>query len=440
MPSEGGKLSFWVNRDTEPDWDFFVVEAHPVGSDSWTTLPDLNGHSSTSVGNSCPSWLGVHPFLAHYQTDDGAGSCTSSGTSGSWNAASGASQGYEQWSVDLSRYAGRSIEVALSTISDDVVTFPGVYLDEVTGPGGQGTTSFEDDADPLDGWSASGPPAGSPGNATDWRRSTQAEAASPGERAAAALKREPEILRFLSGYLGPYPFKQAGGIVDDDPDLAYALENQTRPIYSKDFFIGNYVVDDSSVVVHELAHQWTGDSVSVARWQDIWLNEGFATYTEWLWSEHEGNGTAQQIFDAFAAQPADSFPWGVTIGDPGADDVFDGAVYYRGAMTLHALRTRIGDDAFFRLLRRWTAVHKGGNATIDQFQALAERISGQKLALFFRTWLYSPDKPAGLGGSSAGARSAQAPAIDKQKIDKQKIDKQKIDKQKIDKLRYAPRR
>ena len=146
------------------------MEAHQVGSDRWTTLPDANGHTSTDTGSSCPYWLGIHPFLAHYQSagaDDAP--CTPTGTTGAWNAATGSSDGYERWSVDLAPYAGQQVQVALSVITDDFLTYPGAYVDDVTGPGGAGSTSFESDGNTLDGWTVSGPPAGSPAATGAWR-------------------------------------------------------------------------------------------------------------------------------------------------------------------------------------------------------------------------------------------------------------------------------
>jgi aminopeptidase N len=112
------------------------------------------------------------------------------------------------------------------------------------------------------------------------------------------LARQGEVLDVLCGAFGPYPFSTVGAIVDNQDDLFFALETQTRPVYSKLFWQdgeGNPVNGDS-VVVHELAHQWFGDKIALARWQDIWLNEGFATYAEWLWAEHEGQATPQEIF------------------------------------------------------------------------------------------------------------------------------------------------
>ena len=218
-----------------------------------------------------------------------------------------------------------------------------------------------------------------------------------GEIARSALNRQPEIIAFLAGLFGPYPFTSAGSIVDDLRNLGFALENQTRPVYSRGFFEDRATAGASdAVVAHELAHQWVGDLVSVAGWQHIWLNEGFATYAEWLWGEHRGRETAQQRFNQNAARDARSAFWDVAIGTPGKDNAFSGAVYDRGAMTLHALRQTIGDDAFFRLLKDWIAAHAGGNVTIDQFTALAEQISGRDLDAFFNTWLYTKSKPPGI--------------------------------------------
>ncbi|MDT0212384.1 M1 family aminopeptidase [Rothia sp. ARF10] len=406
VPAAGGQLSFHVTRDTEPGWDFFFVEAREVGTDDWTTLPDLAGHTDRYPGNACPFWLEIHPFLGHYQSDDGNDGCTPTGSTGEWHAASGASDGYEQWRLDLSAYAGSSVEIALSLASDDVVSFNGVYVDEVVGPKGSGTTSFEADADPLDGWTVPGPPAGSPGNAGDWRTASEAPGPSTGENAEEALAREPEIVDFLSGILGPYPFKQSGGIVDDDPGIGFALENQTRPIYAKDWFV--QPGDNTSVVVHELAHQWVGDSLAVESWRHIWVNEGFASYMEWLWAEQRELFTAQEIFDFYASFPEDDPFWGLTIGDPGPEHLFDGPVYDRGAMTLHALRLTIGDADFFRLLPLWTSREAGGNVGTDEFVALAEQVSGQQLDDFFTQWLFTPEKPASLPDAALQRKAASA--------------------------------
>jgi hypothetical protein len=167
----GGKLTFWTSYNTEPDWDFMFVEAHTVGQDDWTTLPDQNGHTSNSTGESCPEgWDELHPWLDRYQTvDPVAGTCSPSGTSGTWNAASGSSGGWEQWSIDLSQYAGKQIEISISYASDWSTQGLGVFLDDVNLVGQE--TSFETG---LDGWDVPGPPPGSAPNANDFERITGA--------------------------------------------------------------------------------------------------------------------------------------------------------------------------------------------------------------------------------------------------------------------------
>ncbi|MFI6508635.1 M1 family aminopeptidase [Streptosporangium sp. NPDC050855] len=188
-----------------------------------------------------------------------------------------------------------------------------------------------------------------------------------------------------STLFGPYPFSSTGGVVDDFP-AGYALENQTKPMY------GGFAPDDS-IIAHELAHQWFGDSLSIKRWRDLWLNEGFATYAEWLWSEHEGRTTAEQLFRRSHSAGADDPIWSYAPGRARADDLFNNSVYTRGAMTLHALRQRIGDPAFFRLLREWAAEHRYGNVTTAQFLAKAEKVSGKDLDALFDAWLFTPRKP-----------------------------------------------
>ncbi len=198
-----------------------------------------------------------------------------------------------------------------------------------------------------------------------------------------------EIVDWEAGLFGRYPFDTVGAIADYAPNVGYALETQTRPVFTS-------AVDDGTLV-HELAHQWFGDSVSVASWPEIWLNEGFATYTEWLWEEQHGGPTAQQRFDeAYASYPADDPFWAKAPGPdalPEAADLFIGPVYTRGAMTLHQLRLAIGDDAFLRLLRRWATQHRYGNVSTAEFVALAQRVSGQDLTTLFTTWLSTPARP-----------------------------------------------
>ncbi|WP_030692487.1 M14 family metallopeptidase [Streptomyces globisporus] len=165
------RLDFQVSYDTEPGYDNLVVEAHTVGQDDWTTLPDLGGGTSAQPPADCGEGYYVrgHPFLAHYLTvgEDG---CAPTGTTGSWNAFTGPSNGWRQASVDLSAWAGKKVELALSYVSDPGTGEMGAFVDDtrlVTGT----TTETEGFETSLGAWSTPGAPAGSPGNASDWTRS-----------------------------------------------------------------------------------------------------------------------------------------------------------------------------------------------------------------------------------------------------------------------------
>ncbi|TGB10808.1 M1 family metallopeptidase [Streptomyces sp. MZ04] len=196
-----------------------------------------------------------------------------------------------------------------------------------------------------------------------------------------------EVTDYWSEVFGPYPFEETGAIVDDMPQAGFSLETQTKPVYS--------AVRSESTIAHELAHMWFGDSVTPEKWNDIWLNEGFATYSQWLWSEHKGIRSAHDSFIAgYDSRPADAPFWQTVVGDPQRDTMFASAVYQRGAMTLQMLRERIGDKAFFKLLPAWTQQNRHGNATTADFIRLAEKISGKQLDSLFETWLFTKGKPA----------------------------------------------
>jgi aminopeptidase N len=218
--------------------------------------------------------------------------------------------------------------------------------------------------------------------------------------ARASVERTGEVAAWLTEYFGPYPYNALGGYVPNTPQVGYALETQTRPFYSpRQFASGSNV----SVVVHELAHQWYGDLVSVAGWKDIWINEGFARYAQWLWSEHENEGTAQEIADhVYASRAADDPFWTVRPGDPGPENQFHIAVYDRGALALQALRNEIGDVAFFEILKGWPAKYAYGNATVGDFVAYAEEVSGRRLDALLDTWLYQPTKPGAAAAERVG--------------------------------------
>ena len=219
----------------------------------------------------------------------------------------------------------------------------------------------------------------------------------------------PEIVRFFSALYGPYPFNAAGAIVDFAPDVFYALESQTKPNFD--------AAPDEATLVHELAHQWFGDAVTLRQWRDIWLHEGFATWSEWIWAERHVGATAQERFDELVAEN-DPDTWDPPPGNPGGpENMFAGSIYDRGAMTLQALRVEVGDGTFFRILRDWFAQHRYGNATTADFIALAERDAHRSLRGFFKTWLFTPGPvataDAGASRPRAAARGATTPPLDR---------------------------
>ena len=210
------------------------------------------------------------------------------------------------------------------------------------------------------------------------------------------LRRSPGITAWLESELGDYPFESTGGLVTS-LNPGFALENQTRPTYP---FVGGGA---RWLLVHELAHQWFGDSVAVEGWRDVWLNEGFATYLEVRYAETHGgpsgNAWLRRAYEQYA--PGESF-WRLSIGDPGPGRIFDSAVYDRGAMTLQALRNLIGEQTFAALLRTWAQRFRDGNASTEDFRALAQELSGRDLTGFFDAWLFTDLRPADTAANGLG--------------------------------------
>ena len=192
------------------------------------------------------------------------------------------------------------------------------------------------------------------------------------------------MMALFEELFGSYPFEQYTIVVTPD-DLEIPLEAQSLAIFGANHIDGHGI--EERLVAHELAHQWFGNSVGLTEWKHIWLNEGFACYAEWLWSEGSGGPTADALARQFrrrlSMQATD-----IIVGDPGSALMFDDRVYKRGALTLHALRTTIGDELFFDLLRSWTSTHRYGTVTTEDFRALAETISGRPLEDFFTRWLF----------------------------------------------------
>ncbi|HVH23942.1 MAG TPA: M1 family metallopeptidase [Pseudonocardia sp.] len=203
------------------------------------------------------------------------------------------------------------------------------------------------------------------------------------------LGRHPRIMTALQRYFGPYPFGNYQLVVTED-ELDDPIEAQGMSIFGANHLDGRRTHE--RLVVHELAHQWFGNSLTIADWRHIWLNEGFATYAEWLWSEASGGrpatAHARQWHAELTGQPAD-----LVLADPGPARMFDQRVYKRGGLALHALRVRLGDERFFALLREWTARYRHGSVTTDAFVILAELIAAEPLTDLFTPWLHRRPLP-----------------------------------------------
>jgi aminopeptidase N len=211
------------------------------------------------------------------------------------------------------------------------------------------------------------------------------------EDAAYDFGRTDEMIALFNDLFGPYPF-EAYGVVVADANLGFALENQTLSLFGRPAVDGER--GNEEVVAHELAHQWFGNSVSLSDWSDIWLNEGFATYAQKLWLDHTDGAerfeNEMRGIYAFLKRMEEVLP---PPGAPQPDDLFNVSVYIRGAMTLHALRARIGEEAFFEFVRTYYDTYAYGNATTPDLIAIAEDISGEELDDFFQAWLYEQALP-----------------------------------------------
>jgi aminopeptidase N len=188
---------------------------------------------------------------------------------------------------------------------------------------------------------------------------------------------------------GPYPFDEYSVVVTDE-ELEVPVEAQGVSVFGANHVDGARGCEH--LVAHELAHQWFGNSLTVADWQHIWLNEGFANYAEWLWSEVSG-GESASVHAARAWAEVAALPADLRLADPGVRRMFDDRVYLRGALTLHALRTTVGDAVFFTLLRDWTTTHRHATVTTEQFVTMAQRHSATPLTGLFDAWLHELPLP-----------------------------------------------
>jgi aminopeptidase N len=199
----------------------------------------------------------------------------------------------------------------------------------------------------------------------------------------AGFRRQNEVLEFLEAVFGPYPFEAAGGVMQYEP-AAGALECQTLPVYGRGC--------DLETILHELAHQWFGDSVSVDLWRDLWLNEAFASYSEWLWLE---DTKGVEAYDEKARRTYAELRKSKTGSpfDPGVAQAFSGRVYQRGPFVVHGLRREVGDEVFFRILQGWVETNKNGNGSTAAFMAYASKCAGRELTPFFDAWLFADVTP-----------------------------------------------
>jgi aminopeptidase N len=202
--------------------------------------------------------------------------------------------------------------------------------------------------------------------------------------------RQPEMMELFVELFGPYPLANGYTVVVTDDDLEIPVEAQGISIFGANHCDGTGASE--RLIAHELAHQWFGNSVTARQWRDIWLHEGFACYAEWLWSEHSGGPSADQLARQYH-QKLRAAPQDLLLADPGPRNMFDDRVYKRGALTLHALRGRVGDEKFFALLKDWTTRYRHSNAVTDDFTGLAADYCGESLTPLWDSWLYSRAVP-----------------------------------------------
>lgn len=215
----------------------------------------------------------------------------------------------------------------------------------------------------------------------------------------------PKMMALFTKAFGPYPLSKYVVVITDD-ELEIPIEAQGMATFGANHAEGDRGSD--RLIAHELAHQWFGNSVGVAAWRDIWLNEGFACYSEWLWSEEEGGASADDHARSYRARLAE-LPQDLVLADPGPADMFDDRVYKRGALTVHALRLTVGDSAFFEIVRTWTERFRHAVASTADFEAHAGAVAGRDLSALFTAWLHSVELPE-LPAASASPDTSGLPA------------------------------
>jgi aminopeptidase N len=201
--------------------------------------------------------------------------------------------------------------------------------------------------------------------------------------------RQPAMMELFESVFGPYPFGEYAVVVTEE-ELDVPVEAQGLSLFGANHVDGTR--GSERLIAHELAHQWFGNSVTIADWRHIWLNEGLAKYAEWLWSERSGGRPARQLAAA-AHRKLSALPQDLLLSDPGRKLMFDDRLYERGGLTVHAIRCAMGDDAFFRMLRGWAALHRGGAVTTSVFTSHVSRYAAEPLDDLFTAWLYETALP-----------------------------------------------
>ena len=204
-----------------------------------------------------------------------------------------------------------------------------------------------------------------------------------------AFARQGAMLTTFADLFGPYPFSGYRAVITDDP-LEIPLEAQGLSSFGANHVVAGW--ENERLVAHELAHQWFGNSLTAAHWRDIWLHEGFACYSEWLWSQSSGGPSADKHARTHHARLSKQ-PQDLVLADPGPALMFDDRVYKRGALALQALRRVVGDATFFGILRGWTDAKRHATGTTADFVALAETVAGRELTSLFTPWLHQAGLP-----------------------------------------------
>ncbi len=198
-----------------------------------------------------------------------------------------------------------------------------------------------------------------------------------------ALAVTSQAIAFIEEVLGPYPFEAYGTLVLPF-DLGFALENQSLPVHGRDIL-------SPEIIAHEAAHQWLGNSVALEEWDDIWLNEGFATYLHLMFAaEHYGFDFGAEMQQLHQQLPlfAETPPKGITV-----EELVGPSVYFRGAMTLHALRLHAGDETFFQILRAHYDRSAGGTTNSEEFLGIVDEFAGPEAVDLVESWLYDETVP-----------------------------------------------